>query len=731
VLKTFAEPGDASIYESLIASKYGIPQVMFNARRKCHYTPERIAWLFSELGGLCGSAGRCLAEHGRDTALPLYSPQWAQVRRGGATALEVRTANLLPEAMLLPADTGKKKADWQPFTLMSEPFKGAAAEALTDRMPPKERIRVLSQSYRVPRAVHALADRWVHKISRRAEKEYKPRDFEGEVVELPEATSRCPVQAIEAIEADLAAGRSVMVLASCSFFLRKTISELRARGIPFHNPYRTTRGDWNPLKRGKGSTPVRLEAYLKRSPEYAPSEGEALFYMWTARELQLIVEHLSSDVLQHGAKAELKRMVADKELKDQFVEEAGFVHADHLEWFRTGQLDPFLANLLGSKRKGFDYAAEIARRGGLVALTEVPKVVIGTIHSVKGGEADCSPPDEPVLTTKGYVPIGNLNPSKHRLVSYTHHTDKIRRGVLRNTNRKQEGYRFTTGVREYSGDLVVVTTEKSRSRVTPNHRMIVRFSESIVGKYATYVMQRGSWWRTGICRVLYGGSRGQRVFGLGERARHEGASAAWVLNVHDSRKMAAFEEQWISAQFGLSMATFKPSQYGDLRLTEEHLTALHNSLAQESCARAFTVLNHFGRSPLYPLWCADNTQKTGTRNRFETRACNLIDQHMEIPTDEGVIKPKWLPVSLRRERYSGVVHSLDVIPHHHYISGGAVVHNSVYLFPDLSAEGDRHWGGSQRGRDDVLRLFYVGFTRARERLTLCRNVGEAAVQWRA
>lgn len=267
-------------------------------------------------------------------------------------------------------------------------FKGAAAEELTNRLPPEERIRILSQSYRVPRAVHALANRWVHQISNRVEKAYEPRDFEGEVAYLDEATSRCPNQMIEAVEADLAAGRSVMILAACGYMLRKTIGQLRARGLPFHNPYSTRRGDWNPLKRSKGAVPVRLETYLKRNPDFAPSEGEALFHLWTARELYMIVEPLNADVLAYrGAKTVLKQLVGDKETKDQFIEEADFVKAEVLPWFGTGQLNPYLDNLLGSKRTAFDYSAAIARHDA-AGLVDDPRITIGTIHSVKGGEAD-------------------------------------------------------------------------------------------------------------------------------------------------------------------------------------------------------------------------------------------------------------------------------------------------------------------------------------------------------
>ena len=54
----------------------------------------------------------------------------------------------------------------------------------------------------------------------------------------------------------------------------------------------------------------------------------------------------------------------------------------------------------------------------------------------------------------------------------------------------------------------------------------------------------------------------------------------------------------------------------------------------------------------------------------------------------------------------------------HSVKGGQA--DVVYLFPDLSQAGDAQYrrGGAQR--DSVIRLFYVGATRARERLYLCQ-----------
>lgn len=60
--------------------------------------------------------------------------------------------------------------------------------------------------------------------------------------------------------------------------------------------------------------------------------------------------------------------------------------------------------------------------------------------------------------------------------------------------------------------------------------------------------------------------------------------------------------------------------------------------------------------------------------------------------------------------------------HRTYVAGGQCVHNCTYIFPDLSAAGARQWNsGPGPLRDEVVRLFYVAMTRARERAFICRN----------
>jgi superfamily I DNA/RNA helicase len=60
----------------------------------------------------------------------------------------------------------------------------------------------------------------------------------------------------------------------------------------------------------------------------------------------------------------------------------------------------------------------------------------------------------------------------------------------------------------------------------------------------------------------------------------------------------------------------------------------------------------------------------------------------------------------------------------HSVMGGQA--DVVYLFPDLSRAGDAQYNRGGAARDSVIRVFYVGLTRARETLYIChRETGMA------
>jgi hypothetical protein len=60
-------------------------------------------------------------------------------------------------------------------------WRGAHPEVFLDPEIPADRRRVLNQSWRVPRAVHRAAMRWVKQLSTYQELDYKPRDADGDL----------------------------------------------------------------------------------------------------------------------------------------------------------------------------------------------------------------------------------------------------------------------------------------------------------------------------------------------------------------------------------------------------------------------------------------------------------------------------------------------------------------------------------------------------------------------
>lgn len=246
--------------------------------------------------------------------------------------------------------------------------------------------RVLAQSYRVPRAVHAYAVDWINRAEDRKRIAYEPRDGDGEVKFL-RWHGKDPGRIAEWAEA-IEAGKTGMVLASCTYMLQPLVAELRARGVPFHNPYRPKAGHWNPLA-GAG----RVLAFLR--PDAQTWDDEARH--WTYGDLWKWMEPMQAEHWNRG----FKTFVQSRNRADQFG--ASFANepiepglllenvagGEEMETaLVTRNVEWWQSTLLASKARPLAYSCEVARRRGGRALRETPKIVVGTIHSVKGGQAD-------------------------------------------------------------------------------------------------------------------------------------------------------------------------------------------------------------------------------------------------------------------------------------------------------------------------------------------------------
>jgi DNA helicase II / ATP-dependent DNA helicase PcrA len=182
----------------------------------------------------------------------------------------------------------------------------------------------------------------------------------------------------------------VMFLAACSYMLRPIIQILRKHAIPFHNPFRCSNGFWNPLRiTRRQSSANRFLALLAAHPAFGNGYRE-----WTAGELHLWTEWLTDKgTLRSSARGHIREFAPTQAVTaadlEAILEPTALeslitcLNRDHralLSWWRS--------RVSGAMQNRVQFSADIAAARGAQALLERPKVIVGTIHSVKGGEAD-------------------------------------------------------------------------------------------------------------------------------------------------------------------------------------------------------------------------------------------------------------------------------------------------------------------------------------------------------
>jgi superfamily I DNA/RNA helicase len=295
------------------------------------------------------------------------------------TPLEVALAlewGRLAERLVLGMDDDQAINQWRGGD--PEPLLALTGEHVSDH--------VLDRSYRVPEAVRLVAERWVRRLSRRRPKIYHSRlDEAGEVV--PGIAYRVPQtlgdpELVQKVMAETEAGRTVMIIASCNYMLEGLIENLRAVGLPFHNPFRPGEQRWNPLgaptQDGALSTAERVARYL------AVNDRE-----WTGADVQAWsgLVKLADAGMVRGAKAMIGRFAPNDPVPFEQIA-ALFATEEALELATEPDLAFLEQALLKAKVDVVRYPLQLARNYGAAALEQRPQVVIGTIHSVKGAAAD-------------------------------------------------------------------------------------------------------------------------------------------------------------------------------------------------------------------------------------------------------------------------------------------------------------------------------------------------------
>ncbi len=243
-------------------------------------------------------------------------------------------------------------------------------------------VKTLDQSWRCPRAVAAVAKQWAGQLDGPAP-DWKARDAEGSIDLAPYALR--DTQEV-AWAADKGEG-TTMVLASCRYMLAPLTAELRAQGVPFHNPWRTEEAAWNPLA-GPGASALR--ALLRPRRDCWGDEAR----MWTWADLETWTAPMLKGAMGRGA----RDLIKSKCLVDRFGESRAEETVDAralLDLGLEGALDVdrdehcswWLSTLTAAGHKQTAYATTVMRERGASALVATPRLTVGTVHSTKGSEA--------------------------------------------------------------------------------------------------------------------------------------------------------------------------------------------------------------------------------------------------------------------------------------------------------------------------------------------------------
>ena len=318
----------------------------------------------------------------------------------------------------------------------------------------------------------------------------------------------------------------------------------------------------------------------------------------------------------------------------------------------------------------------------------VAKLWWDDVNDVNGSlpfEHDCQPPGtlvRRVVQRGGWphgsvawedVPIEQIREGD-RVVSFTM---TQRRGYVRRDGRLVTA----AGFRDYSGDLITVTTERGRrSSYTDTHKCVVRLDCDLAeGNHIVYLARRGDDYRVG--RTTWRTRSQGNALGIRRRAESQKAEAMWILSVHSTDAEAALEEALISHRWRIP--TWQFQSINETMPLRAFWSKVGNNVAD---ARACLAAHGLGVE--HPFW-QRGAGWGSSRRPVVLRAQNLLSGMLVLEPDE--VKPcgqgelhafeasgGWSPITVTRSPYDGPVYSLDVDIDHTYVADGIVTHNCYF-----------------------------------------------------
>lgn len=266
-------------------------------------------------------------------------------------------------------------------------FLGASPMVFIGENLPESRVMVLAQSHRVPELPHRVAQDIIGKVKTRHPKDYRPTGERGEVRKIRVHYEK-PQSLIEEIEADVARGMKVMLLAPTRRTLFPYLTEMRARGLAFSNPYRPAAGDWNPM-RGNASLFMdflRFDSAVWGS-EARPWWSVDEFLNWSRKLKKRDSGVFPGLIGMDEATARATFPTGQVTWADLFPSDSELGVELAFGDVRT-RIDWFLRSVDSATTKAISGLPLAIYNKNPRLLRERDRVIVGTIHSVKGGEAD-------------------------------------------------------------------------------------------------------------------------------------------------------------------------------------------------------------------------------------------------------------------------------------------------------------------------------------------------------
>ena len=208
--------------------------------------------------------------------------------------------------------------------------------------------------------------------------EYHPTPEEGLVQSISVE------RAVAEMERNTAAGESSMLLATCAYQLRDAMGEMGKAGVLFSNRYRASCAEWNP---------------------HTPSNGRSAFshlLSWTRPfDLDEILPEDAVSIAKRLRARTFKHKIPGQKALVTFCETAEarepaalirklVTSLEPSTWdaLNRGDLEFYRRELLAKQSKGIEEAIALYKRWGRKGEDLIKLTTVGTIHSVKGGQAD-------------------------------------------------------------------------------------------------------------------------------------------------------------------------------------------------------------------------------------------------------------------------------------------------------------------------------------------------------